>query len=78
MQPPPGLDPEPTPILTFEPARGNAVARVDAPAGTRRPLAVTMARPVARESRDLHDPVEAGYGSKSSGHPIAGPIGPKP
>lgn len=94
MQPPPGLDPELTPILAFELARGNAVARVDAPAGTRCPLAVALARPldregieaslqlppavVAWESRDLHYPVEAGYASESSGHSIAGPIGPTP
>ncbi|MFN4352727.1 MAG: hypothetical protein ACK4F6_18160 [Hylemonella sp.] len=77
-------------IVTFEIARGNAVERIDQPAGTRCPLAVIFKRPLdikgflslqslpsgveTWENRDRHYPLEAGYVCEKTRHAIAGPL----
>ena len=77
-------------VLAFELARGNAIARVDRPAGSRCPLAVILARPLdiagfkaanglpsgvgTWENRDSHYPIEAGYLCERTRHALAGPI----
>jgi len=77
-------------ILEFELARGNSIARIDPPAGTRCPLAVilsgsldilgfraTHSFPTAVatwENRDTHYPLETGYVCEQTWHTIAGPL----
>jgi hypothetical protein len=76
--------------LDFELARGNTVVRIDRPAGSRCPLAVILARPLAIalfkasnglpdgvgtwENRDSHYPLEAGYICERTRHALAGPL----
>jgi len=77
-------------IMAFELARGNAIVRVDRPAGSRCPLAVIFARPLdiagfkashdlpssvdTWQNRDSHYPLEAGYICERTRHAIAGPL----
>jgi len=79
------------PIYQLELDKGNEVARVDEPAGTKCPYAVVFKNPLHKaeieselelpasvkywESRDSHYPTEAGYYSEATRHAIAGPIG---
>jgi len=71
-------------------ARGNTVARVDRPAGTRCPLAVVFAQPLdivwfkaseplttavkIWENHDSHYPMEAGYICDTTRHAMSGPV----
>lgn len=77
-------------IVGYELARGNAVERVDEPAGSRCPLAVIFTKPldfqgfkkcyamppgvVTWENLDPHYPLEAGYLCERTRHAIGGPI----
>jgi hypothetical protein len=77
-------------IYQLELDKGNEVASINEPAGTKCPYAVVFARPLHKaeietelnlspfvkywESRDSHYPKEAGFYSEVSGHAIAGPI----
>ena len=77
-------------ILAFELTRGNAVVRVDRPAGSTCPLAVILLRRLdfrgykakhhlpdnveIWESRDPHYPFEAGYFCNETRHSITGPL----
>jgi hypothetical protein len=86
----PGLSTSLQPVLTFEVSRGNRVARIDRPAGSRCPLAVILERPLdfvafrgkhaltdgvrTWENRDSHYPLEAGYVCEATGHAVVGPI----
>lgn len=78
------------PIHDLEIELGNAVVRIDAPAGTACPLAVVFRDPIHFEAaaarlalpdsvdrwinRDPHYPIEEGYYSKISRHTLAGPL----
>lgn len=78
------------PICDFEIAKGNLVAGVAAPVGTKCAYAVSFAEPLAFigtpaaenlpahvqywECRDPHYEIEAGYFCSTHKHSIAGPI----
>jgi len=86
----PNLSQDLLPIYQLELARGNEVARVDEPAGTKCPYAVVFKGALHKdeierelelsssvkywESRDPHYPQEAGYYSEATGHAVSGPI----
>jgi hypothetical protein len=77
-------------IYDLELSLGNAVVRVDEPAGDRCPLAIIFRNPLHRakiettlslpptvkwwECRDPHYPIEGGYACNETGHAIAGPL----
>jgi hypothetical protein len=79
------------PIVEFELARDNRVARIDKPAGTKCPLAVIFTLPLDMagfrmaqglpahvktwENRDPHYSLEAGYVCEVTRHALAGPAG---
>jgi hypothetical protein len=76
--------------LDFELSKGNKIARVDQPAGTRCQLAVVFSARLhigefvaekglppsveVWENRDTHYAVERGYVSTTSRHAISGPL----
>jgi hypothetical protein len=78
------------PIYELELSRGNEIARIDEPAGTKCPYAVVFKRPLNKtaieaqlvlspavqywESRDSQYGTEAGFYSEDSRHVIAGPL----
>jgi len=78
------------PIVELELKLGNAVVRIDEPAGTHCPLAVVFSHPlhfydikkqlvldpvVERwQNRDPHYALEAGFVCKETGHTVAGPM----
>jgi hypothetical protein len=86
----PGLSERLRGILEYELARGNLIARIDSPAGTRCPFAVVLAKPLdirgykdkhglpagtdTWENHDRHYPLEAGFVCERTRHAIAGPI----
>jgi hypothetical protein len=77
-------------IVEYEIARGNAIARIDQPAGTRCSLAVVFTKPLdiggfkssnslpagvdTWENHDRHYPLEAGYVCERTRHAISGPL----
>ena len=77
-------------IVEYEIARGNAIARIDQPAGTRCSLAVVFSKPLdiggfkssnnlptgvdTWENHDRHYPLEAGYVCERTRHAISGPL----
>ena len=87
-----GLSPNLRGILDFELSRGNSIARVDKPAGSRCPFAVILSKPLdvsgfekkgalppevrIWENRDAHYPLEKGYVCERTRHAIAGPLEP--
>ena len=86
---PPDLSVSLAQVVAFELARGNSIARIDQPAGSRCPLAVIFARPLDTrgyaagslvegistwENHDGHYPLEAGYMCERTRHAVAGPL----
>jgi hypothetical protein len=86
-----GLSEALQPIVAYELQRGNVIARIDQPAGTRCPLAVIFSKPLdvsgfkqthglpigvdTWENRDRHYLLESGYICERTRHAVAGPVG---